>query len=235
MATMVDPAPSSETGWYRLCALVGSIVLVGVLLIFLQAILVPFVLAIFLAYLVRPFAEYISSRLCLCRRARKAKAALDALDDEEVASLLPAERKELDDPEGVGLNGGLNGGREGLGGRPVHNPFHTATLRVEATLPRWVGVLLAMALAISIVVAMVLLMAASVSSLGSRVDAYQHRARELWDRLVIYLRQFGLNLSDVIIPSKAISSSVAPLLNASIGLINDFVLVLIFLFFLLLE
>ena len=57
---------SAETvSWFRAFCLVGTIVLVGVLLIFLQGILVPFTFAVFLAYLVRPFSEFIGS---CCRR-----------------------------------------------------------------------------------------------------------------------------------------------------------------------
>lgn len=192
----------------------GLVALTGVLLIFLQTILVPFVLAVFLGYLVRPFAEWISRTLprgfFWRRRARRA----DEAEREEAESLLP----KAGAPRGA------------------KNPFEEAAAQVEAAAPRWVGVLLAMALAVALVASVILLMAASISSLGSRLDAYQHRARDLWDGLVRFLRPLGLDLSrEVLVPSKAISSSVAPLLNAGLGVLSDFVMVLIFLVFLLLE
>ena len=209
-------------GWSRLFALVGSVVLAGVLLIFLQPILVPFVLAIFLAYLVRPFAEFISVNLCNCRRRRHGqRGTADARNREEIARLLPDEERAV----------------------PPFQSTHTGTLRnienatqqIEAALPHWVGVVLAMSLAVVLFASIIVLMAASMSSLGSRLDAYQHRARELWSIIVFQLQQLGLNLAEVSYSSQAISSSLAPLLNASLSLLNDFLLVLIFLVFLLLE
>ena len=64
-------APTDGQDWARVFSFVGSIVFVGVILVYLQAILVPFILAIFLAYLVRPFAEFISNNLCAWRRRRE--------------------------------------------------------------------------------------------------------------------------------------------------------------------
>ena len=70
--------------------------------------------------------------------------------------------------------------------------------------------LLAMLLAMLLVVSVVLLMAASIASLGSRIDGYQTRARQLWAALVLALRPIGLNLSDVFLPSRAISGACPP-------------------------
>jgi len=206
--------------WSRTFAVVGTIVLAGVLLIFLQAILVPFVLAIFLAYLVRPLAEFIAANMCAWRRSRRERSKRDALSREEVARLLPNR-----EPPKLSTSATLRN----LGEAGEH---------IEAALPHWVGVLLAMTLAVILFASVVVLMSASISSLSSRLDAYQHRARELWAIAVFHLQPLGLSLSDStlqLLPSQAISSYLQPLLISSLGLLNDCLLVLIFLVFLLLE
>ena len=224
--------------WLRVFALVGSVVLAGVLLIFLQAILVPFILAIFLAYLVRPFAEYISTNLCAWRRARERhRRARDALSREEVKRLLPSAADAARDSAPSVLKPGAT----------LRN-LEEATIQIEAALPHWVGVLLAMTLAVVLFASIVLLMAASISSLGSRLDAYQRcgyepwatvvldpslaltlgltppsprRAHELWAIVVFNLKPLGLNLSDTSeLPSRAIAAVLTPLLNFSLGLLN---------------
>ena len=204
----------------RVFAFSGSIVFVGLVLIYLKPILVPFVLAIFLAYLVRPFAEWISTNLCFCRRRRRApkRPEARAVEDDpyEAESLLPK-------PGGGVLERGATMGE---------------MLVEEASqqMPHWVGVLLAMALAVTLIATVVVLMTTSISSLGSRLDAYQQRARDLWTIAAFHLRPIGLELPDeLILPTTAISAHLAPLLNAGLGLLNDFVLVLIFLVFLLLD
>jgi len=220
--------------WFHTFTLVGSLVLAGVLLVFLRPILVPFVLATFLAYLVRPFAELISTNLCFCRRRRAAGRALhgEALSRDEVARLLPEDDEEraADTPAAAAAVPPA----QLKPGATLRN-LEEAAHQVETALPHWVGVVLAISLALTFFVALLLLMAASISSLGSRLDDYQLRARELWAILVFNLRSMGLNLSDVNLPSKAVSATLAPLLNASLGLLNDFLLVFIFLVFLLLE
>ena len=222
MAGLDKPAASAGDGaesWSRIFTVVGTLVLAGVLLIFLQAILVPFVLAIFLAYLVRPLAEFIATNLCFWRRRREGRAR-DVPSDEESARLLSHERPALPKHKA---------------GATIRN-LEEATQQIEAALPHWVGVLLAMSLAVILFASIVVLMSASISSLGSRLDAYQHRARELWTIVVFHLQPLGLNLSDSLLPSQsAISAYVQPLLISSLGLLNDFLLVLIFLVFLLLE
>ena len=282
---------SVEVGWSSIFSCVGSLFFAGCILVYLQAILVPFVLAVFLAYLVRPLAEWISAHLCLCRRRSRAsrrnellkRAAGPSHNPEEQESLLP---KTVGSPSGLDLPGALN-----VGGQMIEE----ATEQLSTGLPRWVGVLLAMALAVSLLGSVVVLMASSVSSLGSRLDAYQQRAHDLWAIAIFHLRPLGLELADeFIFPSKAVSAHlvratashidrrgarawdvVAPghpsevrrrsrrgarssrsprclracvracvwracavqgsALNAGLGLLNDFILVLIFLVFILLE
>ena len=139
-----EGSTSADEGWGRVFAFVGSIVFAGVILVYLQAILVPFVLAIFLAYLVRPFAEWISSNLCLCRRHRRRRRPVvhEPHDAEETANLLPPHSE---DGEGrAGLPAALERGAT-MGGMLVEE----ATVQMERAVPRWVGVLLAMGLAIT--------------------------------------------------------------------------------------
>ena len=228
----VAPTASGDEGWARVFAFVGTVVGAGIILIYLKAILIPFVLAVFLAYLVRPFAEFISNNLCFFRRRRllrnaykprdPVEAALDD-DDDENASLLPKRVSDLP----AALKRGATMGSQAV---------EEATQQVEAALPRWVGVLLAMVLSVFLVASVVVLMASSIASLGSRLDAYQQRAHDLWSIAAFHLRRFGLDLPDVFaFPSQAVSSSLAPLLNASLGLLNHTLLVFIFLVFLLLE
>jgi len=218
-----DRAAAEGDGWQRTFAVVGSIVLAGALLIYLQSILVPFVLAIFLAYLVRPLAEFIAANLCFWRRSRRERRTKDALSREEVARLLPDEERSMmpHPPPPRGLTAGAT----------LRN-LEEAGQQIEAALPQWVGVLLAMTLAIILFASVVVLMSASVSSLGSRLDAYQHRARDLWAIAMYHLEPLGLRLSDStlqLLPSQAISSYLQPLLISSLGLLNDCLLVLIFL------
>ena len=226
-----------DEGWSPAFAFCGTVVFIGIILVYLQAILVPFVLAIFLAYLVRPFAEWISTNLCLCRRRSRGRAPSRPLqpphDPDEEESLLPkpAERPSSGVSPGLDVQGALNRGAT-MGGLLVEE----ATQHISTGLPRWVGVLLAMALAVLLIAAVVVLMASSVSSLGSRLDAYQQRAHDLWAIAVFHLRPLGLELPDqLILPSKAISATLGGALNAGLGLLNYFMLVLIFLIFLLLE
>jgi AI-2 transport protein TqsA len=230
---------NADDAWSRVFAFSGSIVFVGTVLAYLKPVLVPFVLAIFLAYLVRPFAEWISTHLCFWRRrrgrapARFAAASAEsgsteagsAYDPEEAESLLP---KPVD---AGGSPRGLNRAAT-MGGLLVEE----ATYQMEATLPHWVGVVLAMGLAIALILGAVVLMTTSVASLGPRVDAYQQRARDLWSIAAFHLRPLGLQVPDeLILPTKAISSHLATVLNVGLGLLNDFILVLIFLVFLLLD
>ena len=204
---------SEYEGWSAVFAFCGSVVSVGVILVYLKDVLVPFVLAIFLAYLVRPFAEWISAHLCVCRRRmRTPKGIGDSDAADETESLLP---KSI--------------GRSATVGDML---VEEATQR----LPQWVGVVLAMMLAFGLFGSVLVLMASSASSLGSRLDAYQQRAHDLWAIAVFHLRPLGLDLPDtLIIPSKAISAYIGSALNAGLGLLNEFILVLIFLVFLLLE
>ena len=81
---------SEYEGWSAVFAFCGSVVSVGVILVYLKDVLVPFVLAIFLAYLVRPFAEWISAHLCVCRRRMRTPKGIadsDAADETESLSL----------------------------------------------------------------------------------------------------------------------------------------------------
>jgi len=226
---MANAGPSTASGsddaWSRVFAFTGSIVFVGTVLMVLKPILVPFVLAIFLAYLVRPFAEWISTSFCACRRRRRSgqlSHQRDKVEDpEETDDLLP---KESITSPAASLPGAM------------YSEIQEAAGSMEAALPYWVGVLLAMGMAITLICTVVVLMSTSIASLGSRIDAYQARAHELWSIAAFHLRPLGLELPDeLILPSTAISAHLAPLLNAGLGLLNDFILVLIFLVFLLLD
>ena len=226
---------SGNENWSNIFAFAGSVVAIGIILVYLQAILVPFVLAIFLAYLVRPFAEWISEHLCLCRRRTRRGRASPPHDPEEVASLLPkpaAASSSASSPQaGLDLPGALNRGAT-ISGQMIDE----ATQQIQTGLPRWVGVVLAMALAITLLAGVIVLMASSVSSLGSRLDAYQARAHELWAIALFHLRPLGLELPDnLVIPTKALSAQLGSALSFGLYLLNDFILVLIFLVFLLLE
>ena len=108
--------PVASMSWFKAFCFVGTIVLVGVLLIFLQGILVPFTFAIFLAYLVRPLSEYISLNLCTCCCKRDSPSA----DAEEAGN--------------IGLK------QQGT----IRHSIYVANVTVRRTLPRWVGVLLAL-------------------------------------------------------------------------------------------
>lgn len=231
---------AADDAWARVFAFSGSIVFVGTVLTYLKPILVPFVLAIFLAYLVRPFAEWISTHLCFCRRRQRGlagrkipsgAASSDPYDPEEAESLLP---KPAAAPGITSPGRGLK--PSATMGELLAEGASRATDQMEATLPHWVGVLLAMGLAVALILGAVVLMTTSVSLLGPRVDAYQQRARDLWSIMAFHLRSLGLQLPDeLIFPSKAISAHLATVLNVGLGLLNDFILVLIFLVFLLLD
>ena len=222
-------SPAAADGWARSFFAVGTVVLVGVLLIYLQAILVPFVLAIFLAYMVRPLAELIAGHLCFWRRSRRERLKKDAFSREEVARLLPDEERSSPSPQ---RRPRLLTGEVSM----VH--LAEAGRQLEESVPLWVGVLLALSLAMILFASVIVLMSASISSLGNRLDAYQHRVRDLWSIVVYMLEPLGLHVPEStlqLLPSQAISSYLQPLLISSLGLLNDFLLVLIFLVFLLLE
>lgn len=221
---------TSDDGWSNIFAFAGSVVAVGIILVYLQAILVPFVLAIFLAYLVRPFAEWISAHMCTCRRTRRRPRPPH--DPEEAASLLPKAAPASGAPSaGIDLPGAIN-----RGATMADVLIDEATEQISTGLPRWVGVVLAMALAVTLLAGVIVLMASSVSSLGSRLDAYQQRAHDLWAIALYHLRPLGLELPDnLVFPTKAVSAQLGTALSAGAHLLNNFIYVLIFLVFLLLE
>ena len=207
--------------WTRIFHLVGSLVGCGVILVYLKPILLPFVVAVFLQYLVRPCSEFVSANLCCCCRRFSWRREQQRLAEQSVRTpLLPTGTPSLR--------------RHGSNvGEMLVDEVHHAT----QALPQWVGVSVAIFLAITMLITVLVLMSSSIVSLGSRLDAYQQRAHHIWTIASFQLKPYGLELSDAALPSKAISVSIsahlAPVVNALGALLNDLVLIFLFLVFLL--
>ena len=117
-------------GWARSFSFAGTVVIVGFLLVFLRSILVPLVVALFLAYLVRPLAESISTCRCIpyFRKRQEAKRREEERGDEENEPLLGGEVP------------------------PSERLANDSRQLIETLLPRWVGVILALILALGVIV-----------------------------------------------------------------------------------
>jgi len=197
-------AEDRTMSWFRAFCFVGTIVLVGVLLIFLQGILVPFTFAIFLAYLVRPFSEFISLNLCSCCRSQK------AIGDAEMAT------------------------RDDTAMRRITMVANTA---VQQTVPRWVGVLLALLLAFFMIAIAVTAVYVSLDSVAPLLPRYQSRAIGIWADILNWIKTLGLgDLNDIRdLPSRMVRVSLSPIVAVTTSIASDFMLVVVFLVFLLLE
>ena len=129
-----------SVGWARSFSFAGTVLIVGFLLVFLRSILVPFVAALFLAYLVRPLAESISACRCIpFFRKRHEAAMLKEQEDEEKEPLMGGE----------GEKGATPGRRRLL--QDVPKDSRQLIGRVETLLPKWVGVMLALILALGVI------------------------------------------------------------------------------------
>lgn len=201
--------PVASMSWFKAFCFVGTIVLVGVLLIFLQGILVPFTFAIFLAYLVRPLSEYISLNLCTCCCKRDSPSA----DAEEAGN--------------IGLK------QQGT----IRHSIYVANVTVRRTLPRWVGVLLALLLAFCVIAIAVTAVYVSLDSVVPLLPRYQARAVEVWADVLQWLQTLGLGDLQQIrdFPSQMVRATLSPIVAVTTSLASDFVLVIVFLIFLLLE
>jgi len=203
-------------GWAKAFAFVGTVSLVGVLIIFLQPILVPFTFALFLAYLVRPFSEFISANLCICcQRSLKPPVDKDRL------------------PTAASADANIKRSST----TALRRLSVIADATVQHTLPRWVGVVLALLLSLGMIVMAIGAVSASVSSVVPLLPLYQARAIELWVELLYWARSVGLgDLNELQrLPTRMVQNTLSPLLAMTTAVMSDFLLVIVFLVFLLLE
>ena len=205
-------------GWARSFSFAGTVVIVGFLLVFLRSILVPLVVALFLAYLVRPLAESISTCRCIpyFRKRQEAKSREEERGDEEKEPLLsgavpPSERL-------------VNDSRQLIG-------------RVETLLPRWVGVILALILALGVIVGILAAMVVTITSFQAQMPKYRANALLLWQQLLVWLKVvFNVELSELqVLPSRVFSMAAGAFLTTSVTLSADLALVVVFLAFILLQ
>ena len=205
-------------GWARSFSFAGTVVIVGFLLVFLRSILVPLVVALFLAYLVRPLAESISTCRCIpyFRKRQEAKRREEERGDEEKEPLLSGEV-----PPSERL---VNDSRQLIG-------------RVETLLPRWVGVILALILALGVIVGILAAMVVTITSFQAQMPKYRANALLLWQQLLVWLKVvFNVELSELqVLPSRVFSIAAGAFLTTSVTLSADLALVVVFLAFILLQ
>jgi len=209
-------------GWSRSFSFVGTVVIVGFLLVFLRSILVPFVAALFLAYLVRPLADRISACRCIPYFRKRHDAAL-------------AWEQERD-------NGGKGGETEPLLGEGatterLAQKTEVIARRVETLLPRSVGVALALLLALAVIIGILAAMVVTITSFQSQMPKYRANAQLLWQKLLEWLKTvFNVDLSELqAVPSRIFSNAAGTFLTTSVTLTTDLVLVIVFLAFILVQ
>tara|TARA_B100000524_G_scaffold332921_1_gene220426 strand:+ start:537 stop:1874 length:1338 start_codon:yes stop_codon:yes gene_type:complete len=226
----------SSQGWSKSFSFAGTLVLFGFITVYLRAILVPFVLATFLAYLVRPISERVSSCGCCGRRRRGAR-------EEEERLLADTEADDHDDDDREYMHHTPPIHRLGQDYRDMHSPearqrvIRKVQTRIERTLPRWVGVLLAMALAIGVMAGLLLALFAALTSVETKIPRYRERAQLLWtENLNAAGRTLDLDLSELRgLPSRLFPTFAGAIVTTSLSLVVDIFLVIVFLSFLLLQ
>jgi predicted PurR-regulated permease PerM len=223
---LTDRDPDSvSVGWARSFSFAGTILIVGFLLVFLRSILVPFVAALFLAYLVRPLADAISACRCIPYLRRRHDAAVLREEEEQKEPLLSGDRAE----EG------------GLSRRPSERLVKEKTERligkVETLLPRWVGVMLALILALGVIIGILAAMVVTITSFQAQMPKYRANAQLLWQHGLEWLKNvFNVDLSELqALPSRVFSSAAGTFLTTSVTLTTDLMLVIVFLAFILLQ
>lgn len=198
----------------------------GFLLVFLRSILVPFVAALFLAYLVRPLAESISACRCIpFFRKRHEAALLKEQQDEEKEPLLGGE----------GEKGATPGRRRLL--QDVPKDSRQLIGRVETLLPKWVGVMLALILALGVIAGILAAMVVTITSFQAQMPKYRANAQVLWQQLLEWLKMvFNVDLSELqALPSRVFSTAAGAFLTTSVSMVTDLMLVVVFLAFILLQ
>ena len=198
----------------------------GFLLVFLRSILVPFVAALFLAYLVRPLAESISACRCIpFFRKRHEAALLKQQEDEEKEPLLGGE----------GEKGATPGRRRLL--QDVPKDSRQLIGRVETLLPKWVGVMLALILALGVIAGILAAMVVTITSFQAQMPKYRANAQVLWQQLLEWLKTvFNVDLSELqALPSRVFSTAAGAFLTTSVSMVTDLMLVVVFLAFILLQ
>ena len=211
-----------DGGWGKSFAFAGTVVIIGFLLVFLRPILVPFVLAIFLAYLVRPIVESVSRCRCWCFRKRY-RSEGDATPEEQQSLLDEDADAELSMPP--------TSAREL---RAAADPTRVMK-QMQTVLPRWVGVVLAMLIAIGVIAGVLLAFVAAASYFEALVPVYRERAQEVWQRLIKAVRDaFEVDLGELrSLPSRFFSSFAGTFISSSFSIITDVFLIIVFLGFLL--
>ena len=188
-------------GWARSFSFAGTVVIVGFLLVFLRSILVPLVVALFLAYLVRPLAESISTCRCIpyFRKRQEAKRREEERGDEENEPLLGGEVP------------------------PSERLANDSRQLIETLLPRWVGVILALILALSVIVGIVAAMIVTIHSFQAQMPKYRANALQLWQQLLAWLKLvFNVELSELqLLPSRLFSIAAGAFLTTSVTLSAD--------------
>lgn len=109
-------------------------------------------------------------------------------------------------------------------------------LQVRLHLPRALGILAALLLAVGVAVPLGLLVASSVSALADHGPEYQARLVEMVDGTVAYLRDRGLPIDDTPVRQRIANLPVAQVLmgalNEVLSSLSTFLLVLVFVLFL---
>jgi AI-2 transport protein TqsA len=109
-------------------------------------------------------------------------------------------------------------------------------LQVRLRLPRILGILAALVLAVGITLPLGLLVASSISSLADHGPVYQTRLLGMIDGLMNYLRDQGLPLDDTSMRERLAALPIAQILmgtvNQLLASISTFLLVLVFVLFL---
>jgi len=205
------------TGWSRSFSFVGTIVIVGFLLVFLRSILVPFVAALFLAYLVRPVADRISTCRCIPWFRRRHEAALARENGRE-------EQEPLLGGDGPSL-------------KKLETSSKLVVSRVETFLPRWMGVMLALLLAMTVIIGILAAMVVTITSFQSQMPRYRGNAQLIWQQLLTWVKTtFNVDLSELqAVPSRIFSNAAGTFLTTSVTLTTDLMLVMVFLAFILVQ
>jgi AI-2 transport protein TqsA len=215
-----------SVGWARSFSFAGTVLIVGFLLVFLRSILVPFVAALFLAYLVRPLAESISACRCIpFFRKRHEAAMLKEQEDEEKEPLMGGE----------GEKGATPARRRLL--QDVPKDSRQLIGRVETLLPKWVGVMLALILALGVIAGILAAMVVTITSFQAQMPKYRANAQVLWQQLLEWLKTvFNVDLSELqALPSRVFSTAAGAFLTTSVSMVTDLMLVVVFLAFILLQ
>merc|ERR1711865_414051 len=109
--------------------------------------------------------------------------------------------------------------------------------RVETLLPKWVGVMLALILALGVIAGILAAMVVTITSFQAQMPKYRANAQVLWQQLLEWLKTvFNVDLSELqALPWRVFSTAAGAFLTTSVSMVTDLMLVVVFLAFILLQ